>query len=55
MLKSIYCSALIVKVQNVCHFSNHLNFSKCEGEDGGTMTSGKLCDSKCLSLPIQSV
>lgn len=53
MLMSIYCSDLIVKVQNVTHSSNHQNTSKCE--DGGTMASGKFCDSKCLSLPNQSV
>lgn len=55
MLRHTYCTELIVKIQNVNCSSNHHNNSKTEGEDGGTMTSGKFCDSKCLSLLNRSV
>lgn len=55
MLRCIYCSGVILKVQNVTCSSNYQNTSKYEGEDGRTMTSGKFSDSKCFSLVNQSV
>lgn len=52
---SIDCSGFIGKVQHVTPSSDYQITTKWEGENSGTVTSGKYCNSKCLCLRKQTV